>query len=171
MADYNNYGRNQGGRGNQGGNGRQGGRPQAPTGPTKTDELLKFFNNGLRKDGKLRPEVVMTQASNMANLIAESRETRSQLRAFFSECKGIQYKMTDEQSFENHAQDIWMLKAKSAYKYRNGARDGKIKEPLYKLINAGVDYVSKENTYESFQDFMKFFEAVVGYSYNTGIAE
>ncbi|OON90755.1 MAG: type III-A CRISPR-associated protein Csm2, partial [Epulopiscium sp. Nele67-Bin001] len=140
---------------------------KAPT----TDGVLKFFDEGLRKDGKLRPEILMTDANIIANKIADSRESRSQLRAFYSECKGVEYKMTNEESFNNHSQDIWMLKAKAAYRYRNGMKDGKIKEPLYNLISKGVDYVAKENTYESFRDFMKLFEAVVGYSYNTAIRE
>lgn len=144
-----------------------GGRPQ----PTKTNVDLSCFTVGLRVSGKLRPEIFLTEAKHIAEAIGKSGETRSQLRAFFAECKGIEYKMSNQTEFEHHASDIWMLKAKVAYKYRNGARDRKLQNVLHDLISQGVEYVYKENTYESFKDFMKLFEAVVGYSYNEDIKE
>lgn len=134
----------------------------------RTSVDLSCFEKGLRIDGKLRPELFLTEAKQIAEALGRSGETRSQLRAFFAECKGIQYKMNNQETFQYHSADIWMLKAKVAYKYRNGARDPKIKNVLHDFISQGVEYIYQNNSYESFEDFMKLFESVVGYSYNEG---
>lgn len=133
--------------------------------------IEECFSKGLRENNKLKAEVLLIDAPKIAKILADSKDTRNQIRAFFSEFRGIEYKISSEELFEENSSDIWLAKAKASYKYRDGKTDGKIKAGLFYLITCGVDYIyNSKNQYEAFKDFMKLFEAVVGYSYNENIS-
>ncbi|OON95298.1 MAG: type III-A CRISPR-associated protein Csm2 [Epulopiscium sp. Nele67-Bin005] len=127
---------------------------------------LSCFDKGLRDEKDiLRAEILLFDAKNIAEDLGKSRETRSQIRGFYAECKAISFKIENVEEFEYNANEIWLLKSKVAYKFSSG----KIKNVLYDFLNKAVDYIYKQTDprkqYEAFFDFMKLFEAVVGYSY------
>lgn len=132
---------------------------------------LEFVKSGYRKDGILREKLIIKEAKDISEDLYNNGSglSSSQLRAFFNEVKAIQNRINnDEQKFNQNYPFILMLKSKAAYKYRNGGQNSKITEQFYDFINASVDYIKENKSMQTFNDFVLFFETIVGYYYGLG---
>lgn len=134
---------------------------------TKFDFVEKGYTN---KEGVLREELLTIEAREIAKILYENGKglSNSQLRAFFNEVKAIKNRIDDnEDLFIKNYPFILMLKSKAEYKYRNG-KNSKITKEFRDFINASVDYIKKNKSLETFNNFCLFFETIVGYFYGFG---
>ena len=107
----------------------------------KVTEIMKeILEKGYRDKSKnvLRKELVSIEAKNIAE---NMKITNSQLRAFFNELK-------------------------KKLEYKKGGK--KITNEFSEFMEKNIDIVIKENTIQSYKDFLVFFETVLGYMYGLG---
>jgi CRISPR type III-A-associated protein Csm2 len=143
--------------------GARGSRTRASSAETETDRLPPIiFREGEHRSVKL----ITTIAKEYAEALASGDMTQTQLRRYYNEVKALEARIEATQEYEAQKAAIAMLKPKVAY----GAAKEKSKEkrrgflPLQRIIDAGVDWATKEDsTPKHFQDFSLFFEAVVGF--------
>lgn len=133
---------------------------------------LKFKEKGFTDvDGYLREELITSEALKIAESFASNNLSNSQLRAFFNEVKAINNKLDDKKEKFNEVYPM-ILMLKSKIEYRASKEEKKMKN--FKLfLTEAVNYIQKQNKigkgYETFKNFIIFFEAIVGYSYGVGI--
>ena len=130
---------------------------------SKISEIMEEIKQtGYRNEAKtaLRKEIV----SKKSKEIAENMQiTNSQLRAFFNELKRLKQKYTDENNKNIEKLHIELLILKSKLEYKRGGK--KITKEFSEFIEKNIDIVIKENTIQSYKDFLVFFETVLGYMY------
>jgi len=116
------------------------------------------------EDGNLRRKLLTDEASEIAKEFKRSNLTNSQLRKFYNEVKALKDRIeategNDEEKFKKNEAMIAMLKSKITYaRYRP---QGKNLEALKKFIDTFID---KIRSFQDFEDFIIFFEAVVGFA-------
>lgn len=132
----------------------------------KVAEIMEEISKkGYRTESKdtLRKELVSTEARNIAK---NMKITNSQLRAFFNELKRLKQKYIDENEKNINKLHIELLILKSKLEYKKGGK--KITDEFSKFMEKNFDIVIKENTMQSYKDFLVFFETVLGYMYGLG---
>lgn len=119
-------------------------------------------------NGNIREDLLLDGAKRIAKLL--ERESSSQIRQFFNEVKSLKFRIEDnKENFEKIYPNILILKSKAAYKYRNGNNKiNKIKKEFNEFINVNVDIIKNNKNYETFEQFVTFFEVVAGYYYGLG---
>ena len=129
----------------------------------KVTEIMK--EKGYRDKSKnvLRKELVSIEAKNIAE---NMKITNSQLRAFFNELKKLKQKYIDENEKNVDKLHIELLILKSKLEYKKGGK--KITNEFSEFMEKNIDTVIKENTMQSYKDFLVFFETVLGYMYGLG---
>ena len=122
-----------------------------------------------RENGKLRRSLLTSEAKMWADLLFDNRSgvTATQLRNFFNEVKALQSRI-EAGGFTTSEAMIGLLKSKAAYAYaRSEKKSKKAFGYLQSMIEQGVDLVFKnsdpEKSEEAFNDFVLFFEAVMGF--------
>lgn len=127
---------------------------------------FEFKEKGFRNEkGNIRPELLLNEAKYIAEKFVEQKLSKTQLRAFYGEVKGIESRIENKESFEKNLYSILLLKAKAAYKFSSKGPQSKITKDFKSFIDVSVDIIAKSNSYEVFNDFCVFFEAIVGYFY------
>lgn len=122
--------------------------------------------------GNLKEEVLTSMAQNQAKKFVDNKLSTSQLRAFFNEFKAIKNRLDEEgKNFSSIYPMILMIDSKIAYRAK---KDRKMEE-FKAFINQGIAYIMEENKkgkgFKAFEDFLMYFEAVVGYSYGLGLKD
>jgi len=102
--------------------------------------------------------MITTKAEKIAAILSDKNSKNknlsiTQVRKFYNEFKKHEISLNKE-TFEEKKALIYMLKSKAAYS------SDKIGENFKQFIFNSIDSI---NDYESFKDFMIFFEAVYGY--------
>ena len=92
--------------------------------------------------------------------------TNSQLRAFFNELKKLKQKYVDEDEKNLDKLHVELLILKSKLEYKKGGK--KITDEFSEFMEKNFDIIIKENTMQSYKDFLVFFETVLGYMYGLG---
>ena len=132
----------------------------------KVTEIMKeILEKGYRDKSKnvLRKELVSIEAKNIAE---NMKITNSQLRAFFNELKKLKQKYVEEDEKNLDKLHIELLILKSKLEYKKGGK--KISDEFSEFMEKNFDIVIKENTMQSYKDFLIFFETVLGYMYGFG---
>ena len=132
----------------------------------KMTEIMKeILEKGYRDKSKnvLRKELVSIEAKNIAE---NMKITNSQLRAFFNELKKLKQKYVEEDEKNLDKLHIELLILKSKLEYKKGGK--KISDEFSEFMEKNFDIVIKENTMQSYKDFLVFFETVLGYMYGLG---
>ena len=132
----------------------------------KMTEIMKeILEKGYRDKSKnvLRKELVSIEAKNIAE---NMKITNSQLRAFFNELKKLKQKYVEEDEKNLDKLHIELLILKSKLEYKKGGK--KISDEFSEFMEKNFDIVIKENTMQSYKDFLIFFETVLGYMYGFG---
>ena len=133
---------------------------------SKVAEIMEgILEKGYRTESKdtLRKELVSTEARNIAK---NMKITNSQLRAFFNELKRLKQKYIDGNEKNIDKLHIGLLILKSKLEYKKGGK--KITDEFSEFMEKNIDIVIKENTVQSYKDFLVFFETVLGYMYGLG---
>jgi len=133
---------------------------------SKVAEIMEEISRkGYRTESKdtLRKELVSTEARNIAK---NMKITNSQLRAFFNELKKLKQKYVEEDEKNLDKLHIELLILKSKLEYKKGGK--KISDEFSEFMEKNFDIVIKENTMQSYKDFLIFFETVLGYMYGLG---
>lgn len=133
---------------------------------SKVAEIMEGISEkGYRTESKntLRKELVSTEAKNIAE---NMKITNSQLRAFFNELKKLKQKYVEEDEKNLDKLHIELLILKSKLEYKKGGK--KISDEFSEFMEKNFDIVIKENTMQSYKDFLIFFETVLGYMYGFG---
>lgn len=112
------------------------------------------------EDNHLKKKLLVDDAKDWADKIGKKEVSYTQLRKFYSEVLSIKAKMKeikDEvECFKRYEAVIGMLISKANYsKIRN-----KKNEELFNFIN---EYVPGIGSKQDFDDFVLFFESVLGY--------
>jgi CRISPR type III-A-associated protein Csm2 len=131
---------------------------------------FEFVEKGYTDEkGNLREELITTEAQDIAKKLYNQGLSNSQLRAFFNEVKAIKSRINEsEELFEKNYPFILMLKSKAEYKYRNNGLKSKITKGFRDFINESVDYIKENKSLDTFENFVLFFEAIIGYFYGFG---
>jgi len=131
---------------------------------------LSFLDKGFFEDSEkkiIRSELIEKYAHDLGKQYAKGETsngkalTPSQLRNFFNDVRSLEAKVKAESDFSQLIPHIKMLKAKVAYAFGRGNVPREFKELISKCV-------SKIESKEDFQAFVKFFEAIVGYFYGEG---
>ena len=133
---------------------------------SKVAEIMEgILEKGYRTESKdiLRKELVSTEAKNIAE---NMKITNSQLRAFFNELKKLKQKYVDEDEKNLDKLHVELLILKSKLEYKKGGK--KITDEFSEFMEKNFDIIIKENTMQSYKDFLVFFETVLGYMYGLG---
>ena len=133
---------------------------------SKVAEIMEgILEKGYRTESKdiLRKELVSTEAKNIAE---NMKITNSQLRAFFNELKKLKQKYVDEDEKNLDKLHVELLILKSKLEYKKGGK--KITDECSEFMEKNFDIIIKENTMQSYKDFLVFFETVLGYMYGLG---
>ena len=133
---------------------------------SKVAEIMEgILEKGYRTESKdiLRKELVSTEEKNIAE---NMKITNSQLRAFFNELKKLKQKYVDEDEKNLDKLHVELLILKSKLEYKKGGK--KITDEFSEFMEKNFDIVIKENTMQSYKDFLIFFETVLGYMYGFG---
>lgn len=129
---------------------------------------LSFVEKGFRNEsGNIREELITIEAYEIAKSLNSGKVTSSQLRAFYNEFKAIQNRIIDEKTFEENYVFILLMKSKADYKYRNN-RNNQIPQVFHEFLEESVNTLKKFKSKRNFDDYMLFFEAIVGYYYGFG---
>ena len=130
---------------------------------SKVAEIMEEISRkGYRTESKdtLRKELVSTEAKNIAK---NMKITNTQLRGFFNELKRLKQKYVDENEKNINKLHIELLILKSKLEYKKYG--DKITNEFSEFMEKNIDIVIKENTMQSYEDFLVFFETVLGYMY------
>lgn len=130
---------------------------------SKVEEIMEGISRkGYRTESKdvLRKELVSTEARNIAK---NMKITNSQLRAFFNELKRLKQKYIDDNEKNINKLHVELLILKSKLEYKKYGE--KITNEFSEFMEKNIDIVIKENTIQSYKDFLIFFETVLGYMY------
>ena len=133
---------------------------------SKVAEIMEgILEKGYRTESKdiLRKELVSTEAKNIAE---NMKITNSQLIAFFNELKKLKQKYVDEDEKNLDKLHVELLILKSKLEYKKGGK--KITDEFSEFMEKNFDIIIKENTMQSYKDFLVFFETVLGYMYGLG---
>ena len=133
---------------------------------SKVAEIMEgILEKGYRTESKdiLRKELVSTEVKNIAE---NMKITNSQLRAFFNELKKLKQKYVDEDEKNLDKLHVELLILKSKLEYKKGGK--KITDEFSEFMEKNFDIIIKENTMQSYKDFLVFFETVLGYMYGLG---
>lgn len=133
---------------------------------SKVAEIMEgILEKGYRTESKdiLRKELISTEAKNIAE---NMKITNSQLRAFFNELKKLKQKYVDEDEKNLDKLHVELLILKSKLEYKKGGK--KITDEFSEFMEKNFDIIIKENTMQSYKDFLVFFETVLGYMYGLG---
>ncbi len=133
---------------------------------SKVAEIMEgILKKGYRTESKdiLRKELVSTEAKKIAE---NMKITNSQLRAFFNELKKLKQKYVDEDEKNLDKLHVELLILKSKLEYKKGGK--KITDEFSEFMEKNFDIIIKENTMQSYKDFLVFFETVLGYMYGLG---
>lgn len=126
--------------------------------PDKGPEEIVFRDG----NNRLRRELLVEDAEDWAHRIAK-RVSYTQLRKFYSEALALKSKM-EEKEFEDVEALVGMLISKANYskiKSRFFRKDGTYEnEELFNYINSCVRSIHSK---QDFNDFVLFFEAVLGF--------
>ncbi len=138
-----------------------------------------FLNSGYSsKDNILKENIIRDDAIKVAKVLAngqtkDEKISNTQLRAFYNDVKALENRIDDKKSEEEQQKDyeavypfVLMLEAKAAYKHRE--KNDKIPKMFREFIEKNVEVMRKDKKVKTFQDFCKFFEAVVAYYYGFG---
>ena len=123
-------------------------------------EKIKFdmtFNPEWIKEGANQKMIEFTK--ELGHFLKEHRISSSQLRNIYGEITRIKLK-----GIQNETPAFWLLKPKIAY---NAARIDRKNEKdafneLVKVLNQAIDSVDVQNA-KTFDNFQKFFEAILAY--------
>ena len=132
-------------------------------------EPFEFKKEGyFSANGTIREKLISSEAEKIAGEFVDERLTVSQLRAFFNEIKAIRNRLNEDGSnYQNIFPLILMIKSKA--EYRGATKGAKIPPRFKEFLIANVDRLveDKKNKLgkQSFDAFVMFFEAVVGYFY------
>ena len=134
---------------------------------------FKFFKEGYWDNkGNIREELLTIEAEEVAKSFENSGLTKTQLRAFFNEIKGLSNRIDGKkENWDKVYPMVLMIKSKVEYR---SSKDSKMAS-LKHFLKRSVAYIQKENRankgYQAFETFVIFFETVVGYSYGLKIKE
>lgn len=126
---------------------------------------IKSFPSFLDDAGKIRPELLDTDAQSIASEFKRANLTTNQLRKFFDEVKLYQRIIdTGKKKYEDLKPQILMLKSKA--KYAANKKDHmKDMKKFYEFIRMSINQIkSGENEEDQFEAFCLFFEAVYGFA-------
>lgn len=130
--------------------------------------VFEFENKGFtNKKGYLRDELITTEAKDIAQSFKDDKLSKSQLRAFFNETKAINNRLgEDREKFDSIYPLILLMKSKIEYR---ASKDKDKMKNLKDFILKAISQIQKKKNegkgYESFKNFVIFFEAIVGYYY------
>lgn len=122
-------------------------------------------------DEILRGDLITKEADEIGKHLVKAKLSNSQLRGFYNEVKALENKIGDkEENFPKNYPMILMMKSKAAYKC--GCKSSKIPLEFKDFIDENIDLIKKRNGggkgKQAFDNFVIFFEAVVGYFYGHG---
>ena len=133
----------------------------------------EFSKKGyVNSDEILRGDLITVEADEIGGILAvKAKLSNSQLRAFYNEVKALETKIGDKvENFPKNYPMILMMKSKAAYK--KGSQSSKIPLEFKDFIDENIDLIKKRNGEgkgkQAFDNFVIFFEAVVGYFYGHG---
>lgn len=146
---------------------RSGGNPQKQfyqkaEGKKETESRNTLPEIIFRSSGQLRRELLTSEAESWADSLYDNKNgvTATQLRNFFNEVKALQSRI-EAGGFAHNEAIIGLLKSKAAYAYARAEKRRKRGfEYLKNMIEQCVDLSRSE---EAFNDFVLFFEAVMGF--------
>lgn len=125
------------------------------------EKALPNVNDFRDKDTKcLRRELLVEEAKDWSEYIGKT-VSYTQLRKFYSEAMSIKAKMKDikgEEAFQKYDAVIGMLISKANYSMVRSPKNSN--RPLFEFFNS---YIPKIKNKQDFEDFVLFFEAVLGY--------
>lgn len=133
---------------------------------------LKFIQAGFCDEkGNLREDLITEEAKSIAKVLVEDKLSNSQLRAFFNEIKAINNRLEDKkENWEKVYPSLLLIKSKIEYR---ASKDKNKMINFKEFLLQAIDYIKNKNKegkgYETFKNFVIFFEAIVGYSYGFGI--
>lgn len=134
---------------------------------------LEFLEKGFTDTkGNLREELITIEALEIAKFFKGNKLSNSQLRAFYNEIKAINNRLeNNKENFDKIYPMILMIKPKIEYRASKDRNMSGYKD----FLNAGIKHIQEENAngkgFETFKNFVIFFEAVVGYCYGEGIVK
>ena len=122
-------------------------------------------------DEILRGDLITIEADEIGGVLVRAKLSNSQLRAFYNEVKALENKIGGkEENFPKNYPMVLMMKSKAAYK--KGSQSSKIPPEFKDFIDENIDLIKKRNGEgkgkQAFDNFVIFFEAVVGYFYGHG---
>jgi len=123
--------------------------------------MIQFFT----EDGKIRPELLDTEASTVANGILNVSPT--QMRRIFDQIKQLQKRLDGGETWPDIDPLVRLQKAQLAYTIRRGKKNGgRQKEgswdSLQRYLEEGINSIKTEKDYRVFCMMM---EAVYAYHY------
>ena len=143
-----------------------------------TNSKIKVIMKGIKEKGYcesgsnvLRKELLDNEANQIVMELSEvsgrNKElTTTQLRSFFAEVKKLSFKYEGNKKNEEINRkmivDLLILKSKVEYK------KDKISEDFRDFMKENIDIVISEGTVESYNNFVIFFEVIVGLLYGKG---
>jgi CRISPR type III-A-associated protein Csm2 len=138
--------------------------------PQKKEELthFDFEKEGYFFNGNIRERLISEEANDIAKKLVDEHLSVTQLRAFFNEIKAIRNRLNEDGSnYLNIFPLILMIKSKAEYKA--ASKGAKIPEVFKSFLIANVNRLAQDKKdgkgKESFDAFVMFFEAIVGYFY------
>ncbi len=126
------------------------------------------------KDGNIRPELLNEEAEKTAKSFAEDNErlSTSQLRRFYGDFKQLQRKYNTKvrsnkdkdkaKAFKEILPLVKMQRAKSEYALARKS----ITKGFRDFLVENIQFI---DDWQKFEDFMLYFEAVVGFCYGKGV--
>lgn len=126
-----------------------------------------IFPKFVDEEGRIRPELLDTDARNQAELLAGI--STHQVRRFFDEVTRFRTRLDNNEDYRNLQPYIYMLKAKVSYAQTRAAkRDETAFKHLKAFISKSIDQIKAEESIdkqaELFRFFCLFFEAVYGFA-------
>ncbi len=124
------------------------------------------------KDGNIRPELLSEEAEKVAKSFAEryDRLSTNQLRRFYGDFKQLEKKYNTKAGSDKEKEKVFkeilplvkMQRSKSEYALaRKSITSG--------FRNFLVENIQFIDNWQRFEDFMLYFEAVVGFCYGKGV--
>ncbi len=113
-------------------------------------------------DNYRKKDLFTDTAQKYADEMAKYKLTQTQLRKYYNEVKALEARIEANPDFKENEALITLLKSKVAYGLAKETDYEKKKgfEVLLKMVEQGIIW---STTSEHFQDFVLFFEAVVGF--------
>ncbi len=114
------------------------------------------------EQGYRKKDIFTNLAQTYADEMAKYKMTQTQLRKYYNEVKALEARIKANPDFRVNEAIIGLLKSKVAYGLAKES-DGNKKEGFRVLLHMVEQGIEWSTTPEYFEDFVLFFEAVVGF--------